>query len=207
MVSGPGDGIVAFCCVTRFERYPEGACASMAMRDLAHLVSLRRPRSVTNKIPTRRALEEIAVAVLREEPDDKMNLNPDGFIPSWIATRRGADKAKSYNSRRVEAEGPAPVMALAAERAYILARAGGTLLGPFRDRRGPGGYASLPADSAAAMASSILRELPAEALELVAGMLGSGPDAKDTLALLGGPQAAEAHDRVFGPQIGSGNPR
>jgi len=190
-IAEPGHGIQAFCCVTCFERYPVDACASLAMRDLAFLVSSHRPKSVTDAIRTCEDLEAAAVAVLRESRQERLNLNPDGFIPSWIVTRRGADRARSFNAHRVEPEGPPAVRALAVERAYILARGGGS------DMEARGGYLSLPPDTAAGMASLIIRELPREALEALAGMLGSGADTRRLLADLGGADAAEAHDRAF----------
>lgn len=193
MTTIAGGRLVVFCSVSCFERYPIDACASMATRDLVCVVSMRRPKSVTDAISTRQELEATAVAVLREEPGRVMNLNPDGFIPSWIVTRQGADR-ESYNAEQVEPKGPAPVKALAAERAYILALGGGRHLQPD-------GYASLPPGLAASMAGSIIRELPCEAMETLAGMLGDGKDAKQLMKQLGGPPAAEAHDRVFAPQL------
>lgn len=190
--TGAGGRLYAFCSASCFERYPIDACASMATRDLVRIVSLVRPKAVTDTISSREELEKEAIAVIREAAGNTINLNPDGLVPSLIATRRGANK-QSYNAARVEPEGPAPVKALAAERAYVLARGGGTHFS--------GGYASLPPGLAAKMAGSIVKELPSEAMETLAGMLGDGSDARRLIAQLGGPQAAEAHDRVFAPQL------
>ena len=199
MSTGAGGRLYVFCSLSCFERYPLDACASMATRDLVYLVSMRRLKSVTDGIKTRQELEAMAVAVLREEQADIMDLNPKGCVPSLIATRRGADKSRSYPTDRVEPDGAAPVKALAAERAYILARGGGTHMLP----ESKGGYASMAPDLAASMAGAIVRELPSEAMETLAGMLGDGTDARRLMAQLGGPQAAEAHDRVFAPQLGT----
>ena len=201
MSTGAGGRLYVFCSLSCFERYPLDACASMATRDLVYLVSTRRSKAVTDGIKTRQELEAVAVAVIREDPADIMNLNPKGHVPSFIATRRGADKSRSYPAERVEPEGVAPVKALAAERAYILARGGGTHFLP----ESKGGYPAMAPELAATMAGSIMKELPKEAMETLAGMLGDGGDARRLMAQLGGPQAAEAHDRVFAPQLGAGS--
>lgn len=192
MWTSAGAHLNAFCSVSCFERYPIDACASMATRDLVRIVSLRRTEAAAKAITSREELEREAIAVLREEAGNTVNLNPDGLVPSLMATRRGADR-QPYNRERVEPEGPAPVKALAAERAYVLARGGGAHLS--------GGYASLPAGLAAKMAGSIVKELPAAAMETLAGMLGDGTEARQLIAQLGGPKAAEAHDKVFAPQL------
>jgi hypothetical protein len=200
MSTGAGGRLYVFCSLSCFERYPLDACASMATRDLVYLVSTRRPKTVTDGIKTRQDLEAVAVAVIREEAADVMNLNPKGHVPALIATRRGADKSRSYPAERVEPEGVAPVKALAAERAYILALGGGTHMLP----ESLGGFPSMAPELAATMAGSIMNELPGEAMETLANMLGDGTNARKLMAQLGGPQAAEAHDRVFAPQLGSG---
>src|SRR5271154_1132151 len=120
-----GGRLYAFCSVSCFERYPIDACASMAIHDLVRIVSLRRSEAEAKRVSSREELEKAAIAILRDETADTMNLNPEGLVPSLIATRRGANK-QPYNRDRVEPEGPAPVKALAAERAYVLARGGGT---------------------------------------------------------------------------------
>jgi len=66
-----------------------------------------------------------------------------------------------------------------------------------------GGFPSMAPELAATMAGSIMNELPVEAMEILASMLGDGTSARRLMARLGGPQAAEAHDRVFAPQLGS----
>jgi hypothetical protein len=182
MMTRPGSRLNAFCSVSCFERYPLDACASMATIDLVRLVARRRTKAVTDAISTRQELEAMAVAVLREETDGMVNLNPDGFVPYWMATRRGADKLP-YDKTRVEPEGSAPVKALAAERAYVLARGGGTHL------RLQGGYASMEPQDAAGMARLIVGELPPEAMNTLAGMLGDGQEVK---RLLTGPVPSEA---------------
>ena len=183
-LAGPGQKLVIFCSTVCYENYPRGACKQMIMGDLVAIVAQRRSPDEVSGIRTRAALEQEALAILRAEPGDFLDVNPEGYTACLVGTRAWASK-QPYPKDRIEPEGPEPApMALGAWRAYVLAKGGGT---PTRGKH------AMPLELSQKLARNALRELPPQALGDFAKHLGTGSVAEATVRALGVPEAAKAY--------------